>query len=188
MDWTEKKLDGQTIFDGRVLRLEVDRVLLPNGHESTREVVRHPGGVAIVAVDDEGCVLTVRQYRYVFGTVIEEIPAGKLEPNELPRLSAARELREETGATAENWTFLGSFYASPGCYSEILHLYLAQSLRFSEQCLDEDEFLTVHRTPFATLYRQALAGKLPDAKTTTGLLLAAQHLSPYIEEVSKGAV
>ena len=170
MDMTEKKLSSETIFEGRVLRLHVDKVLLPNGRTSTREVADHPGGVAIVALDDEDNVLTVKQYRYVFSRVLEEIPAGKLEPGEDPREAALRELREETGATPGRFTDLGAMIPSPGAYGEVLHLYLAEELDFGEQSPDEDEFLDVARTPFAEMVRRVLDGELADAKTVIGIL------------------
>lgn len=113
-------------------------MLLPNGRTSVREVAEHPGGVAIVALDENDNVLTVKQYRYVFSRVLEEIPAGKLERGEDPDEAALRELKEETGATPKRMTNLGKLLVSPGCYSEVLHLYLAEGLTFGEQNPDED--------------------------------------------------
>ncbi len=170
MDLTEKKLSSELIYDGRVLRLHVDKVELPNGRTSTREVADHPGGVAIVALDDDDNVLTVKQYRYVFSRVLEEIPAGKLEPGEDPRDAALRELKEETGAAPKRFTPLGKMIVSPGAYGEVLHLYLAEGLRIGRQSLDEDEFLDVVRTPFDVMVRRVLLGELEDAKTALGVL------------------
>lgn len=170
MDMTEKKLSSKLIYDGRILRLHVDTVELPNGAQALREVADHPGGVAIVAIDSDGNVLTVRQYRYVFARVMEEIPAGKLEPGEDPRAAALRELREETGAVPERFSDLGALIVSPGAYGEVLHLYLAEGLTVGAQSPDEDEFLDVVRTPFDEMVRRVLSGELRDAKTVAGIL------------------
>ena len=116
MDLTEKTLSSEKIYDGAIIHVRRDRVLLPNGHTSTREIVEHPGGVGILALEADGTVLLVRQYRYAFGRTLLEIPAGKREPGEEPFVTARRELREETGSIAESWTPLGSLIASPGCY------------------------------------------------------------------------
>ena len=170
MDMAEKKLSSQLIYDGRILRLHVDTVELPNGKRAIREVADHPGGVAIVAIDNDGSVLTVKQYRYVFSRVVEEIPAGKLEPGEDPRDAALRELKEETGATPERFTELGPLIVSPGAYGEVLRLYLAEGLDIGAQSPDEDEFLDVARTPFDEMVRRVTDGELTDAKTVAGIL------------------
>lgn len=170
MDMTEKKLSSRLVYEGKVLRLHVDTVELPNGKQSLREVADHPGGVAIVALDDRDNVLTVKQYRYVFSRVMEEIPAGKLERGEDPRDAALRELREETGAAPERFTDLGPLIVSPGAYGEVLHLYLAEGLTIGAQSPDEDEFLDVVRTPFDKMVRRVLDGELQDAKTVAGVL------------------
>ena len=121
MDMTEKTLTTQEVYHGRIIRVRRDEVLLPNGHTSVREVVEHPGGVGILALEDDGSVLLVRQYRYAFGRTLLEIPAGKREKGEEPLTTARRELREETGATADEWLSMGSLIASPGCYDEVLY-------------------------------------------------------------------
>ena len=141
MDLTERRLSRETIYEGKILHIYRDDVLLPNGRKSVREVADHPGGVAIVALDENDNILTVKQYRYVFSRVLEEIPAGKLERGEDPREAALRELKEETGATPARMIDLGKLLVSPGCYSEVLHLYLAEGLAFGAQHPDEDEFL-----------------------------------------------
>ena len=122
MDLTEKCLESREVYKGRVLRLRVDTVALPNGKTSLREVVEHPGGVGILALDENGCVPMVTQYRYAFSRTLLEIPAGKREPGEEPFVTAQRELKEEVGATAADWQPLGQIIASPGCYDEVLHL------------------------------------------------------------------
>ena len=157
MDLTEKTLDSREVFRGRIIRVRQDTVRLPNGKEGTREVVEHPGGVAVLAIDDEGRVLT-------------EIPAGKREPGEEPFLTARRELQEEVGATAGRWTELGTLIASPGCYGETLYLYMAEELHFGATHPDEDEFLEPLRVPFDEAVRQCMDGTLTDAKTVAAIL------------------
>ncbi len=172
MDMTEKTLSSERIYDGAIIHVRRDRVLLPNGRTSVREVVEHPGGVGILAVDGDGMVLLVRQYRYAFGRTLLEIPAGKREPGEEPLVTARRELREETGVTADSWTPLGQLIASPGCYDETLYLYLAQGLHSGDTDPDEDEFLSVERMPMAELTRRCLADEITDAKTVCAVLKA----------------
>lgn len=139
MDMTEKTLESREVYRGRILHVREDRVRLPNGKEGVREVVEHPGGVGILALDGDD-VLLVKQYRYAFSRVLTEIPAGKREPGEDPFVTAQRELKEEIGATAEAWTDLGALIASPGCYGETLYLFLACELTFGETHPDADEF------------------------------------------------
>ena len=172
MDMTEKTLSSERIYDGAIIHVRRDRVLLPNGRTSVREVVEHPGGVGILAVDGDGMVLLVRQYRYAFGRTLLEIPAGKREPGEEPLVTARRELREETGVTADSWTPLGQLIASPGCYDETLYLYLAPGLHSGDTDPDEDEFLSVERMPMAELTRRCLADAITDAKTVCAVLKA----------------
>ena len=176
MDFEERCLRREDKFKGRILDVHVDTVSLPDGETATREVADHPGGVAIVAIDDEGNVLTVKQYRYAFSRVLEEIPAGKLEKGEDPYTAAVRELKEETGAVAARFTSLGSIIPSPGCYGETLYLYLAEDLQFGEMEPDEDEFLSLCRTPFADMVARIMAGELDDAKTVVGILKAKELL------------
>ena len=147
-----------------------DTVELPDGAQSTREVVDHPGGVCVLALDDEGRVLLVRQFRYPYEKVLTEIPAGKLEYGEDPEKAALRELREETGAVPGKFRSLGELYPSPGYCGEIIRLYLAQELTFGETALDEDEFLDVERMPFGELTELVLQGEIRDAKTIAAVL------------------
>ena len=172
MNLTERRLSRETIYEGKILHIYRDDVLLPNGRKSVREVADHPGGVAIVALDENDNILTVKQYRYVFSRVLEEIPAGKLERGEDPDEAALRELKEETGATPKRMTNLGKLLVSPGCYSEVLHLYLAEGLTFGEQNPDEDEFLDVTYLPFDRAVAQCMDGTLTDAKTVAAILKA----------------
>ncbi len=171
-DMQEILLSREDKFHGRVVSVHVDQVLLPNGHQSFREVVDHNGGVAILALDDDNNVLTVTQYRYVFGREMLEIPAGKLEDGEDPASAALRELREETGATPDEFLPLGAILPSPGCYGETLHLYLARGLHFGAAQPDEDELLRVARIPFDEMVRRILTGKITDGKTVAAVLKA----------------
>jgi len=172
MDLTEKKVSSRPIFAGRILDVREDTVSLPNGKTASREIVRHPGGVGILALDDENNVLTVTQYRYAYGKLLVEIPAGKLEYGEDPREAGIRELREETGATAGRFDPMGELYPSPGYCDEIIRLYLARDLTFGDTDPDEDEFLTMQRIPFAEMVEKALSGELTDAKTVAAVLKA----------------
>ena len=170
MELTEKTLERKDIFQGRVISLHVDKVSLPDGGTSYREIVEHPGGVGILALDENGCVPVVKQYRYAFSRVMLEIPAGKREKGEEPLLTAQRELREEVGAVAGEWVDLGKLLPSPGCYGETLYLYLARHLQFGEVSPDEDEFLAVERIPFDELAQRCLRGEIEDAKTVAAVL------------------
>ena len=173
MNLTERKLSREDIFHGRIVRVHVDTVELPDGGTASREVVDHPGGVAVLALDGENNVLTVTQYRYPFGRTLLEIPAGKLDhAGEDPYEAGLRELKEETGAVPGVYKSLGRILPSPGCYGEILHLYLAQDLRMEAQHLDEDEFLRVERVPFGEMVRRCLSGEIEDAKTVAAVLKA----------------
>ena len=173
MDLTERTLRREDKFTGRIVAVHVDTVELPNGGTALREVADHPGGVAVLALDGENQVLAVTQYRYPFGRTLLEIPAGKLDhPGEDPYAAGLRELKEETGAVPGKYESLGRILPSPGCYGEILHLYLAQDLRMEEQRLDEDEFLNVERIPFDEMVRRCLSGEIEDAKTVAAVLKA----------------
>ena len=172
MELTEKTLSRTDIFEGKVVSLHVDTVELPDGTTSIREVVEHVDGVAVLALDEDNNVLTVTQYRYVFAKPILELPAGKLDGGEDPRVGALRELKEETGAVPDTLESLGRIVLSPGCFGETLHLFLARGLHMGQQHLDEGEFLNVDRIPFDELYRRCMDGDVDDAKTVTAVLKA----------------
>lgn len=172
MELTEKTLSRRDIFEGKVVSLHVDTVELPDGTTSIREVVEHVDGVAVLALDEDNKVLTVTQYRYVFAKPMLELPAGKLDGGEEPRIGALRELKEETGAVPETLESLGKIVLSPGCFGETLHLFLARGLHMGQQHLDEGEFLNVDRIPFDELYRRCMEGDVDDAKTVTAVLKA----------------
>ena len=168
----EKTLDSKTIYEGRVFNMRVDRALLPDGREVSREVVEHGGGASVVALDNDGNVYLVRQWRYPFGAELLEIPAGKLDPGENPAECALRELCEEAGVAAGRLVDLGEFYATPAYCTEVLHIYLALNLKETGQNLDDGEFLDVVKIPFSKALDMAIAGDIIDAKTQIGLLKA----------------
>ena len=173
----EKQLSTEEIYNGVILHVIRDKVMLPNGDTSGRELIRHVGAVAVVPLTDDGKVIVERQFRYPIDEVITEIPAGKLDSKEEDRLSAAkRELREETGITADVWTDLGDYLPTCAYSDEKISLYLAQGLHFGEQKLDEDEFLTLKEVPLEDLIQEIMDGKITDGKTQTALLKAARLL------------
>ena len=176
MDLTEKTIRREDKFQGRILSVHVDTVLLPNGNTSTREVVDHVDGVAVLPLDERNNVLTVTQYRDVFGRTLLEIPAGKLDPGEDPVTGALRELKEETGAVPATSLPLRRIIPAPGCYGEVLHLFLAKGLHMEEQHLDPDEFLNVERIPFNEMVHRCLNGEIEDAKTVAAVLKAKVQL------------
>lgn len=171
-DLTEVMLRRSDVYDGKILKVHVDDVRLPNGNEAIREVVDHVDGVAVLAMDEENRVLLVRQYRYVFGCILDELPAGKLDPGEDPVTGALRELKEETGAEPETFLPLGKIIPAPGCYGEVLYLFLAKGLKFGAQHLDDDEFLNVERVPFDEMVHRCINGEIDDAKTVAAVLRA----------------
>lgn len=170
MELKETTISSEQLYHGKVVTLELDTVELPNGSRAKREVVRHPGGVTILALDEEDHVFFVRQFRYPYAKVLLELPAGKLERGEEPAACAMRELEEETGFTAERLSALGEIYPTPGCMDEVLHLYLARGLTRRQQNLDADEFLEVESIPLAQAVEYCLDGTLCDAKTVIALL------------------
>lgn len=165
----EERISGERLFEGRMLRLERDMVRLSNGSETSREVVRHPGAVGIIALRDQH-VLLVRQYRYPIAQETLEIPAGKIDPNEAPEACAQRELREETGyrGTLEH---LSTFYTTPGFTDEVIHLFFAHDLVWDPLVPDEDELIGLERIPWDEAVQKALRNEFNDAKTMLGILL-----------------
>lgn len=176
MELREKKLRQVNSYSGIIVDVTLDQVEVCGSHRAFREVVHHPGGVTILPLDDEGFVYCVRQYRYPYGEVLLELPAGKLEKGEDPFACAVRELSEETGFTADRWQSLGCLYTSPGYCSETLHLYLARSLRAGDAHPDEGEFLAVERIALKDLLAQVMDGSIRDGKTITAVLKAARLL------------
>jgi ADP-ribose pyrophosphatase len=160
----ETTVSTEQIFNGKVISLQIDTVKLPDGTTATREIVKHPGAVAVLAVH-EGRLLLVDQYRQAMGRCELEIPAGKLEKGEEPAEAAVRELQEETGFRCDKLTHLHSFYTSPGFADEIIHLYLAEQLSAGEMSPDEDEFLEIREATLEEALDLIAEGRIADAKT-----------------------
>ena len=177
MDYTEKRISGETKYRGVIVNVRLDEAELVNGRIVKREVVEHPGGVTVLPVDDRGRCAMVRQFRYPFGRMMLEAPAGKLEYGEDPFEAAVRELSEETGLTAGRLEPIGRICTSPGISSELLHLYLATDLQRGESHPDENEFLNVEWIPLEELVRAAMAGEIDDAKTVIAVLKADRLLN-----------
>lgn len=172
----EKVISSEPIYSGRVVKLAVDTVELPNGHLSKRELVRHPGAVAIVAVDSDGRLVMVEQYRYATGKVLLEIPAGTLNPGEDPDRCAHRELQEEVGYKPGALTKLGAIYLAPGYSTELIHLYLATDLTESRLAGDDDEFIEISHLTVADVLAKIASNAIQDAKTISAVMLAREHL------------
>lgn len=172
MDLKETMVSSQTIFEGKIIKVTLDQARLPDGSLAPREVVYHPGGVAVLALDDDNTVYLVKQYRYPIQQLLLELPSGKLDhgAEENVLLGAQRELSEETGLEAAEWTYLGYTLASPGFCDEALHMYLARGLTRKRQHLDEDEFLDVVTMPFGQLVEQVMDGTITDGKTVSTTL------------------
>lgn len=163
---TEKKLNSELKYDGRIIKVYFDTVELENGRTSTRDIVRHNGASCVAPVTDDGKLIFVRQYRYPIGKELLELPAGKLDSaNEDPYLCAVRELKEETGCTAEKVTYLGDFISTAGFCDENIRLYMATGLDFGDMKLDEDEFLDVLQIPLEKAKEMVLSGEIIDGKT-----------------------
>ena len=167
----ETQIKRKEIFKGKVLHVVKDTVKLPNGEEATREFCLHVGAVCVIPLLSDGTVIMERQYRYAHSRVFLEIPAGKLDSkSEDPLEAAKRELREETGAIAGKYTHLGKFVSTPALVDEVIDMYLAEDITFTERELDEDEFLDVEKIPLKRLYDMVMSGEIQDAKTQTAVL------------------
>lgn len=187
MNMEEKTISSRLIFDGRVVHLYEDLVALPNGKTSGREYVKHIGAVCVLPLTDDGQVVLERQFRYPFGEVLVEIPAGKLDrSDEDPHKAALRELQEETGLVASELTFIGDYYGSPAILGERIRMYLARGLSKGQRHLDEDEFLEVFQMPLAEAVADVLAGKIPDGKTQAAVLKVYTMLQNEKEKAMHG--
>lgn len=171
MELAETWESTEEIFDGVILKVNRDKVKLPDGKYATREVVRHVGAVCVVPLLSDGRVIMERQFRYPVGEVVYEIPAGKLDSKkEDPELAARRELEEETGYTAEKMLYLGQFYPAAAYTDERLHMYVATGLTPGKRHLDDGEFINVEAVPLEEVARGVVEGKIPDAKTQAAIL------------------
>ena len=170
----EKSIQEKCLYEGKIIRLMDIDVELQNGKQAKREVIRHPGGSAVVAFNVKGEIALVRQFRVAMGRFMLELPAGKLDKGEDPFLAGKRELAEETGMRAANWSKLGEYVSSPGFCDEVIYLYMAQGETMGERNLDEDEFLDVIWMPFEEAVQSVLNGTICDGKSICGILMA-QH-------------
>jgi ADP-ribose pyrophosphatase len=169
-DLTERFVSGGLVFDGELLKVYRDTVRLPDGSEGSREYIRHPGAVAILALFDDGRLLLERQFRYPPRREFIEIPAGKLEPGEPHLETAKRELLEETGYVAAEWTRLGAIHTTIGYTDELIELWLAKGLTLKERRLDPGEFLETLLVPFDEALAMVRDGRITDAKSVIGIL------------------
>lgn len=168
---TEETLSSEKIFDGYVVKLRKDKVKLPNGETSEREIVSHSGGAGIIAVN-EGKILLVKQFRYAYGEELVEIPAGKIDKGESPENTARRELEEETGIIAETFRLVYTIYPTPGYTNEKIYLYYADTFTKGSVHLDDNEFLNSFWLDLNVAYEMLKKGEIKDSKT----IIALQYL------------
>jgi len=174
---TDMLIATREIYAGRVVRLNVETVELPNGHRTDLEILHHPGGAAVVALDAEGRVCLLHQFRHAAGGWVWELPAGKLEPDEPPAETVRRELVEEGGVSAREWQELGWYFSSPGVFTEKIYLYLATGLEPARHAPEAGEVFEVHWIPIQEAIERVYSGEFTDAKTCLGLLKAQHRLT-----------
>lgn len=172
MNYEEKTISIKHIYTGNIINVENVTVSLPDGRQATRDLVLHPGASAVVPLNEKGEITMVRQYRKAIDSVSLEIPAGKLDHAEDPRICAERELKEETGLEAGQITHLVSIHSTPGFSNEVLHLYAATDLKEGESCADEDEFISTEKYHVTQLIDMINQGEITDAKSIIGILMA----------------
>lgn len=171
----EKELSSELIYSGTLLNVYRDKIELPNGKTTGREYIKHNGAVCIAAMKEDGSVAVERQFRYPMHRIVTELPAGKLDTSdEIPLEAAKRELREETGIRASQWTYLGGMIPTCAYSTEIIHMYLAEELEFGDRDLDEDEFLNVSFMPLKELVDKCMSGEIQDSKTQIATLKVAR--------------
>lgn len=175
MVYEEKTMKCDRLYEGKIINLRIDTVELPEKKYSKREIIEHPGGVGIVPVTEDNCVILVKQFRKAVNRMLLEIPAGKLEVNEEPRETAIRELKEETGYEAEKLKYLLEFYTSPGYTNEKIYLFLASGLIYGEQDLDEGEFCEIEKYNIDELTKMIDRGEIIDSKTIIGINIAKEY-------------
>lgn len=167
----EKQISSEAVFKGVLLNVFTDVVELPNGNQAVREYIKHYGAVCMIPVTDDGKVIIERQFRYALGRVFTEIPAGKLDSPEEDRLEAAkRELKEETGLTADNWRYIGDYIGTPAYANETVSMFMATGLHAGERHLDDEEFINVSEVPLEALVEDVISGRISDGKTQAAIL------------------
>lgn len=176
MVYEEKTMKSEHIYEGKIINLRIDTVELPEMKYSKREIVEHPGGVAVVAITEDDSLILVKQYRKSVNKALLELPAGKLELNEEPRETGIRELKEETGFEAKNFNYLFEFYTSPGYTNEKIYLFLAYDLIEGEQDLDEGEYCEVEKHNIDDLIKMINRGEIIDSKTIIGIHTAKDYI------------
>lgn len=178
MNYEEKTISVSKIYKGGIIEVEAQKVTLPDGRTASRDIIRHPGAAAIIPINDKNEVYMVRQFRKPIESVLLEIPAGKLDHGEDPKICAERELKEETGLTAAEIKHLVSVYSTPGFSDEVLHIYSATGLSEGETCADEDEFISCEKIHMEKLIDMVLNNEINDAKSVIGILLADRMYHP----------
>lgn len=176
MELFEKQISSNQVYNGKLLKIFMDEVELENGNVASREYVKHPGGACVAALNENNEIFFVRQFRYPYGKVVLELPAGKLDPNEPPLKTAIRELREETGMTTNEMISLGELYPSPGYTDEIIYLFACRVESEGEKDLDDDEFLEVESMPLKDAVSMVLENKILDSKSQVAILKTAKLL------------
>ncbi len=168
--------DNKLIYQGRVIRVNVERVRLPNDRVADLEIIHHPGGAAVLAIDAQQRICLLHQFRHAAGGWIWELPAGKIDHGEPHFQTAQRELLEEAGSTAQEWHYLGLYLSSPGVFTEVIHLYLAKQLNVSLSQPEDHEVFTVEWRPVTEVLAMVQRGEIVDGKTLVTLFLAQPHL------------
>lgn len=177
----ERVVKREAVFQGRVIEVSIETVELPNGRQADLEIVRHPGGAASVALDEQERVCLLHQFRHAAGGWLWELPAGKIDPGESPLATATRELAEEAGVTAADWTDLGFLHSSPGVFTEVIHLYLARGLESQGHDHGPEEIIEVHWLPLNQALDWCNDGTITDAKTLIGLYRADALIRSALE-------
>lgn len=177
MIYEEKTMRTDKLYEGKILNLRIDTIELPDKKYSKREIIEHPGGVAIIAITNDDCLILVKQYRKAAEDFLYEIPAGKLEVNEEPRETAMRELREETSYESNNLTYLSEFYTSPGYSDEKIHLFLAEDLYEVNAEPEPGEFIEQIKVNIDDLIDMINKGEIVDSKTIIGIYYAKDYLN-----------
>lgn len=177
MKHIEKTLEVNQIFDGKIIKVELQTVELANNNKATREIIRHRGGVAIIPITANKEIFLIRQFRKPYEEEVLEVPAGKLEKDEQPEVCAARELKEETGCEAERITYMTVMYPSPGYTDEKIYIYKAEGLTEGELALDEDEFLDVEKYTLDEAVDMVKSGIIKDAKSVIAIMLVASEIN-----------